>query len=123
MALRLGAPFLVSQRKKASSLRRWGIFISSGAALLEERNKYMENRIAMISIIVEDAASVEALNNLLHDNSRYIIGRMGIPYREAGVNLIAVAIDAPLDTINSLTGRLGRLAGVSAKAACSNVKR
>ena len=83
----------------------------------------MENRIAMISIIVEDAASVEALNNLLHDNSRYIIGRMGIPYREAGVNLIAVAIDAPLDTINSLTVRLGRLAGVSAKAACSNVKR
>ena len=83
----------------------------------------MENRIAMISIIVEDAASVEALNNLLHDNSRYIIGRMGIPYREAGINLIAVAIDAPLDTINSLTGRLGRLAGVSAKAACSNVKR
>ena len=83
----------------------------------------MENRIAMISIIVEDAASVEALNNLLHDNSRYIIGRMGIPYREAGVNLIAVAIDAPLYTINSLTGRLGRLAGVSAKAACSNLKR
>ncbi len=83
----------------------------------------MENRIALISIIVEDAASVEAMNNLLHDYSRYIIGRMGIPYREAGVNLIAVAIDAPLDLINTLTGRLGRLAGVSAKAACSNVKR
>lgn len=82
-----------------------------------------ENRIALISIIVEDAASVEKMNTLLHDYASYIIGRMGIPYREAGVNLIAVAIDAPMDAINTLTGKLGRLPGVSAKAAYSNVTR
>ena len=83
----------------------------------------MENRIALISIIVEDAESVEKINYILHGYAEYIIGRMGIPYREAGVNLIAVAIDAPIDTINTLTGKLGRLSGVSAKAACSNVHR
>ena len=83
----------------------------------------MENRIALISIIVEDAESVEKINYLLHGYAEYIIGRMGIPYREAGVNLIAMAIDAPIDTINTLTGKLGRLSGVCAKAACSNVRR
>ena len=83
----------------------------------------MENRIALISIIVEDAESVEKINRLLHGYAEYIIGRMGIPYREAGVNLIAVAIDAPIDTINTLTGKLGRLSGASAKAACSNVRK
>ena len=82
-----------------------------------------DNRIAALSIIVEDLEKTEELNQVIHEYAAYIIGRMGIPYREAGINLIAVAIDAPLDTINSLTGRLGRLAGVSAKAACSNVKR
>ena len=83
----------------------------------------METRVAVISIIVESGAVTESLNELLSSASKYIIGRMGIPYREAGVNLIAVAIDAPIDTINTLTGKLGRLSGVSAKAACSNVRK
>ena len=58
---------------------------------------------------------METLNELLHEYSRYIIGRMGIPYKEKGINIISVAIDAPMDEINSLTGALGRLEGINAK--------
>ena len=65
-----------------------------------------ETRIALIGIIVEDMDSIEALNSLLHENSHYIVGRMGIPYRERGVNIISVAIDAPQDVINALSGKL-----------------
>ena len=79
----------------------------------------MENRIAAISVLVEDPSSVEALNSLLHAYSAYILGRMGIPYREKGLNIICLAVDAPLDVINTLTGKLGRLSGVSAKAVYS----
>lgn len=80
-----------------------------------------ETRIALIGIIVEDMDSIEALNNLLHENSRYIVGRMGIPYRERGVNIISVAIDAPQDVINALSGKLGRLHGITAKTVYSNI--
>lgn len=76
----------------------------------------METRIAAVSILVEDPSSVEALNALLHDYAPHILGRMGIPYREKGVSIICLALDAPLDTINALSGKLGRLPGVSAKA-------
>ena len=79
----------------------------------------MGNRIAAISVLVEDPSSVEALNSLLHSYAPYILGRMGIPYREKGLNIICLAIDAPLDVINTLTGKLGRLNGVSAKAVYS----
>ena len=82
----------------------------------------MESRIAVISIIVENSDSVECLNRILHEYGIYIIGRMGIPYRERGVNIISVAIDAPLDVINALTGKIGRLNGISAKAVCSNAQ-
>lgn len=75
----------------------------------------MESRIAVISIIVENSDSVECLNRILHEFGIYIIGRMGIPYRQRGISIISVAIDAPLDIINALTGKIGRLAGVSAK--------
>ena len=75
----------------------------------------METRVAVISIIVTNADRVDALNELLHEYSEYILGRMGIPYREKDVNIISVAIDAPMDKINSLTGALGRLKGISAK--------
>lgn len=75
----------------------------------------MESRIAVISIIVENSDSVECLNRILHEYGIYIIGRMGIPYRQRGISIISVAIDAPLDIINALTGKIGRLAGVSAK--------
>lgn len=80
-----------------------------------------ETRIALIGIIVEDMDSIEKLNGLLHENSRYIVGRMGIPYRERGVNIISVAIDAPQDVINALSGKLGRLHGITAKTVYSNI--
>lgn len=79
----------------------------------------METRVAVISIIVEDAESVAALNELLHEYGEYVIGRMGIPYRAKNINIISIAIDAPQDQINTLTGRIGKLHGVSAKAAYS----
>ncbi len=79
----------------------------------------METRVAVISILVENPDSVAALNDLLHRYGQYVIGRMGIPYRAKNVNIISVAIDAPQDAINSLTGMLGKLDGVSAKAAYS----
>ena len=79
----------------------------------------MENRIAAISIIVSEPDSVEQLNSLLHTYREYIIGRMGIPYRQRGLSIICLAVDAPSDVINGLTGKLGRLSGVTAKAAYS----
>ncbi len=75
----------------------------------------METRVALISIIVTDADRVESLNELLHKYSEYILGRMGIPYREKNLNIISIAIDAPMDKINSLSGALGRLDGINAK--------
>ncbi len=76
-----------------------------------------ETRVAVISIIVENPDSVEALNALLHEYDAYILGRMGIPYRARGIHLISIAVDAPQDTINTLSGKIGRLDGVTAKAA------
>ena len=81
----------------------------------------MDTRVAVISIIVENPESIEALNHLLHEYGKYIIGRMGIPYRAREVNIISVAIDAPQDVISALSGKIGRLKGVSAKTAYSNV--
>jgi len=80
----------------------------------------METRVAVIGIIVEDPAAVERLNELLHEYGRYIIGRMGVPYRSRGINVISIGIDAPHDVISALAGRIGNLPGVSAKAAYSN---
>lgn len=80
----------------------------------------MDNRIALIGIIVENVESAETLNHLLHEYGVYIIGRMGVPYREKGLNIISVAIDAPQDMINALSGRIGRLDGVSVKTVYSN---
>ena len=77
----------------------------------------MDTRVAVISIIVSNSEAIETLNRLLHEYADFIIGRMGIPYRKKGVSIISVAIDAPMDKINSLTGALGRLEGISAKAA------
>lgn len=81
----------------------------------------MDTRIALIGIIVENMDSIEQLNHLLHEYSNYIIGRMGIPYREKGVNIISVAIDAPQDAINALSGKIGRLDGTTVKTVYSNV--
>lgn len=75
----------------------------------------METRVAVISIIVTKADQVDMLNDLLHEYSEYVLGRMGVPYREKNLNIICVAIDAPMDRINSLTGALGRLDGINAR--------
>ncbi len=75
----------------------------------------METRVALIGIMVEEHEEVETLNNLLSQYSKYIIGRMGIPYQQKGVSLISVAIDAPADKISALSGKIGRLRGISAK--------
>lgn len=76
----------------------------------------MENRVALLGIVVEDPQAAEPLNQLLHQYKDYIVGRMGIPYRQRGVNLISVVLDAPADAISALSGKLGMLSGVSAKA-------
>lgn len=81
----------------------------------------METRIALIGIIVENTDSIEQLNHLLHEYGSYIIGRMGIPYREKKINIISVAIDAPQDIINALSGKIGRLSGITAKTVYSNI--
>ena len=81
----------------------------------------METRVAVLAIIVRDTASVPALNELLHQYCRYIIGRMGLPYRGKGVNIISVVLDAPQDAISALSGKIGRLEGVSAKTQYSHV--
>ena len=83
----------------------------------------METRIAVISIIVENTESVETLNGYLHEYGKYIIGRMGLPYQagDRRVNIISIAVDAPQDMIAALSGKIGRLPGVSAKTAYSNI--
>lgn len=74
-----------------------------------------------MGVIVEDMDSVEALNELLHEYGRFIIGRMGLPYRERGVSVISVVLDASQDTISALAGKVGALPGVSVKTLYSNV--
>ena len=81
----------------------------------------METRVAVLAIIVRGGSSVQPLNELLHQYGQYIIGRMGLPYRERGVNIISVVLDAPQDKIAALSGKIGRLPGVSAKTQYSNV--
>ena len=81
----------------------------------------METRVAVISIIIENSESVQQINEILHSYGDYIIGRMGIPYRQKGINIISIAIDAPQDVISALSGKIGKLKGVSSKAAYSHV--
>lgn len=75
----------------------------------------METRVALIGIIVENSDSVEKMNALLHEYGSWIIGRMGVPYRQKGISIISVVIDAPMGKISSLSGKLGMLDGVSTK--------
>lgn len=78
-----------------------------------------EKRIAVTAIVVDDPSAVAEVNSILHDYNDIIIGRMGIPYRERGISLISVAVDASPDKISSLTGKLGHIKGVSVKSAVS----
>jgi len=75
----------------------------------------MEKRIALVGIIVEDSEAVSSVNAILHEYARFIVGRMGLPRPEHGVNVISVVMEAPSDAINALSGKLGRLRGVLAK--------
>ena len=75
----------------------------------------METRVALLAVIEREGSSVAELNELLHQYGDHIIGRMGVPYRARGVNIISVAMDAPADVISALSGKLGRLPGITAK--------
>jgi putative iron-only hydrogenase system regulator len=79
----------------------------------------MESRAAIIAIIVENTESVESLNGILHEYAQYLLGRMGIPYHKKNINIISVAIDAPQDVINTISGKIGKLDGVSAQVVFS----
>lgn len=80
-----------------------------------------ETRVAVMGIIVENTDSTEKLNAILHEYGNYIIGRMGVPYREKNINIVSIALDAPQDTISAMSGKIGKLNGVSVKTAYSNV--
>lgn len=82
----------------------------------------MEKRIALIGIIVEDMAATDRLNALLHEYGEHIVGRMGVPYRERGVSIISVILDAPADVISSLSGKLGQIGGLSVKTIYAKVR-
>ena len=81
----------------------------------------MNKLVAVMGIIVENNDSVEKLNCALHEANEFIIGRMGIPYREKGISVISVVIDAPQDVISALSGKIGNISGVNVKTAYSNV--
>lgn len=81
----------------------------------------METRVGIIGIIIENNNSIGELNSILHDYADFIIGRTGIPYSKRNVNVISIVMDAPVDTINALCGKIGKLSGVSSKAVCQNV--
>ena len=80
----------------------------------------METRLAVMSIIVEDPASVERLNAILHEYGEFIIGRMGIPYRKRQISIISIAMDAPQNILSSMAGKIGSLPGISVKTAYSS---
>lgn len=77
----------------------------------------METRVAVMGIIVENKETIDSLNHILHTYADFIVGRMGIPYREKGINIISVVIDAPTDEINALSGKIGKLDGITVKTA------
>ncbi len=81
----------------------------------------MDNKVSVISIIVKDEESAGRVNELLHEFRQYIVGRMGIPYRDRGVSIVSVVLDAPGDITSTLSGKLGMLQGVSAKTLTAKI--
>lgn len=81
----------------------------------------MDTKVAIVGIIVEKNEKVSEIQSLLSEYSEHIIGRMGIPYKQKDVRIISVVLDAPVDTLNALTGKIGKIEGVSAKTVLSNV--
>ena len=82
----------------------------------------MDTRVAILAIVGEERDKAEELNHVLHAYGKYIIGRMGIPYRVRNINIVSIAIDAPQDVISALSGKIGNLDGISVKTAYSNVQ-
>lgn len=80
------------------------------------------SRVAIMAIIVEDGTATHSLNQVLHEFRAHIIGRMGIPYEKRGIGIISIAIDAPNDIINALTGRVGSLPGIQSKTLYSRLE-
>ena len=80
-----------------------------------------QTRVAIVAIVVEHSTSTDQLNQILHQYRQYIIGRMGIPYDKRGISLISVAVDAPTAIISAMSGKIGMLDGISAKAVYSKV--
>lgn len=99
-----------------------GLRLSEGAVIFCSEVFFMQTRVAVMGIVVENTDSVERLNTLLHEYGSYIIGRMGIPYRARNINIVSIAIDAPQDVISALSGKVGNLDGISVKTAYSNVQ-
>lgn len=81
----------------------------------------MDTRVALIGIIIENIDIADRVNALLHNCGNYIVGRMGLPYREKNVNIISVVIDAPQDVISTLSGKLGAIVGIKAKVIYTSV--
>ena len=81
----------------------------------------MEKRVAVIGIIIENNEMISKVNDILSENAEYIVSRMGVPYRQRNVNIITITVDAPMNAISSLAGKIGRLEGVTAKAIYSNI--
>ena len=79
----------------------------------------METRVGVVAIIIDNRESVSAVNDILHEYADYIIGRMGLPYKDKQMNIISIVVDAPHDTISALSGKIGRIAGVNAKTVYS----
>lgn len=84
------------------------------------KENQMDTKVALIGIVVSDLNAAQKLNELLHEYGEYIIGRMGLPYKKENISLVSVAIDAPLDKINALTGKLGAVDGINAKTIFPN---
>jgi putative iron-only hydrogenase system regulator len=102
-------------------------FFGLRADFLQEKaytgGKSMDNRVALIGIMVENPDSIETMNRILHEYGQYIIGRMGLPYRERGLSIISIVLDAPMNQISSLSGKLGMLDGISTKTIYQNLKK
>ena len=81
----------------------------------------MDTRVAIRGIILERKDNVDKLNSILHEYSNRIIGRMGMPYPKKAINIITIIIDAPQDEINTLSGKIGKLSGITSKVMYSNV--
>ena len=117
--MKLGKPYFVM-------IAPWAFFgtvsfLHFDTFTLLRKEDAMETRIALIGIIVETPDSVESLNAILHDYSEFIIGRMGIPYKQRNVSVISVIVDAPTDVISALSGKLGMLPNVNAKTVYSKL--